>query len=217
MNGINLKQIKVPSAIPVYAIGGVWVLCTFFLPMYRWLDFIVAIGLSAAAYFLFSLVFPAKTVLVEVKEEPANTGDRNLDEALNDGFAALRELNELGKGLPKEEMRSGVSEWVAIGHEIFAFIRKNPDNLRHIRQFTDYYLPTTLKLIKTYDEFAREPIKGESTRGAMGKIEGVAGTITHAFKKVLEELHSQRAMGITLDVDVLDKIIKNEDRSRTTS
>ena len=48
---------KIPSVIPFYVVGAVWLLYAIFFPMYRWFDFVIVTAVSIGFYFLSRLVF----------------------------------------------------------------------------------------------------------------------------------------------------------------
>ncbi len=74
----------------------------------------------------------------------------------------------------------------------------------------NYYLPTTINLLKEYDEFRKQETKSESIIETMKKIERVLGTIVVAFKKTLDDLYKNKALNISVDIEVLERIIKEE-------
>ena len=74
----------------------------------------------------------------------------------------------------------------------------------------NYYLPTTVKLLKDYNEFRRQEAKGANITSAMQKIEGVLDTIINAFKKLLDDLFMDKALDVSVDIEVLEKMIKEK-------
>jgi 5-bromo-4-chloroindolyl phosphate hydrolysis protein len=205
-----VREIKVKSVIPIYLIGLVWILCAFVLPMYRWYDFIIALVISAIVYKVTSNLIPSKTILIESEPDPINTGNIELDEVLTTGTAYISELNSLNMEIANEKINGQINEMMRITKHIFEFVTKNPTKVRQIRQFMNYYLPTTVKLLKNYDEFQKQGAKGENITSAMRKIEGVLDTIVNAFKKVLDDLFMDKALDTSVDIEVLEKMIKEE-------
>lgn len=52
----------------------------------------------------------------------------------------------------------------------------------------NYYLPTTLKLLNSYDKLSRQRVKGENIQKTMFEIEGMMETIAGAFEKQLDSV-----------------------------
>lgn len=205
-----MREIKVKSVIPIYLIGLVWILCALILPMYRWYDLIIALGVSIIVYKVTSNLIPSRTVLIESEPDPINTGNIELDEILTAGTAYMSELSKLNMEISNEKINKQINEMMRITKHIFEFVTKNPTKVRQIRQFMNYYLPTTVKLLKNYDEFQKQGAKGENITSSMRKIEDVLDTIVNTFKKVLDDLFMDKALDTSVDIEVLEKIIKEE-------
>lgn len=90
---------KVKSALPVYFIGLTWVVYGLFFPLYRWTDWLIAAALSAAVYFVSSLMIPDKTILVEEKIKPVKTGYEDVDESIRQGREAIARLKRANNAI----------------------------------------------------------------------------------------------------------------------
>ena len=63
-----------------------------------------------------------------------------------------------------------------------------PPQLPQIRKFMSYYLPTTLKLLRAYDDMSRQGVQGENITGTMERVRGMMSTIVTAFERQLDSL-----------------------------
>ena len=88
--------------------------------------------------------------------------------------------------------------------------RKGPEKAAEIRRFMNYYLPTTLKLLNSYDKLSRQRVKGENIQKTMFEIEGMMETIAGAFEKQLDSLFDDDALDIAADISVMESILKQE-------
>ena len=86
-------------------------------------------------------------------------------------------------------------------------MKENPEKLPQIRKFMSYYLPTTIKLLRSYDELSRQGVSGENITGTMEKVEGMLGTIVLAFEKQLDGLFGDQALDIST---VLENMMARE-------
>lgn len=205
-----MREVKVKSVVPVYLFGITWILCAFILPMYRWFDFVIALIFSILVFRVSANLIPPKTILVEKEPEPISTGNLELDEVLTTGTAYMSELSNLSLKIENKDIAVKIDKMMGVSRHIFEFVTKTPSKIRQIKQFMNYYLPTTIKLLKNYNEFQKQETKGENIVSAMGKIEGVLDTIVIAFKKVLDDLFSDKALDTSVDIEVLEKMIKDE-------
>jgi 5-bromo-4-chloroindolyl phosphate hydrolysis protein/uncharacterized membrane protein YuzA (DUF378 family) len=158
-----------------------------------------------------------RIVLKAAKEKPApmpkqiNTGNKELDEMLTAGHEYITQMNELSMKIVNRGILDQIAEIMNITGQIFAFIQKNPDKIRQIRQFAGYYLPTTIKLLSDYEEMGRQTFKGENLTEAMKKIENVMEKIKQTFQNELDHLFSDKAMDISVDIDVMEQMMRDED------
>ena len=74
----------------------------------------------------------------------------------------------------------------------------------------NYYLPTTLKLLESYDRMSRQDVEGENITQSMEEIERIMHTIVLAFEKQLDALFQDEAMDISADITVLEGMMAQE-------
>jgi 5-bromo-4-chloroindolyl phosphate hydrolysis protein len=74
----------------------------------------------------------------------------------------------------------------------------------------NYYLPTTVKLLNSYETLSRQSVKGENIRSAMFDIEGMMETIATAFEKQLDFLFGTQVLDLQADMTVMESILEQE-------
>lgn len=74
----------------------------------------------------------------------------------------------------------------------------------------DYYLPTTLKLLNSYDRMSAAGISGENISTTLSKVEGMMRTVVAAFEKQLDSLYGAEALDISTDITVLETMMARE-------
>lgn len=65
-----------------------------------------------------------------------------------------------------------------------------------------YYLPTLLKLLRSYDHLEDQGVRGENIQRTMQEIERILDTVVEAFDKQLDNLFEAEAMDISADIQV---------------
>ena len=101
---------------------------------------------------------------------------------------------------------------------IFTHVAEHPQKLPQIRRFLNYYLPTTLKLLGSYEQLSTQSVKGENITSTLFNIAGMMHTVAHAFEKQLDSLFTDEAMDISADITVFETMLKQEgfvEESRT--
>lgn len=199
-------------------------------PLYRWQDLITFVVVGAAAFFIGGKIFkgkkyyvPAESVQPEKKSEPekkpepkaepqkkVSTGDPEVDKIIEEGYKYLHELRNVNIRIPDEVMTKRIDRMEVASADIFAYIAEHPEKAAEIRRFMNYYLPTTLKLLNSYDKLSRQRVKGENIQKTMFEIEGMMETIAGAFEKQLDSLFDDDALDIAADISVMESILKQE-------
>ncbi|MEG2373131.1 MAG: 5-bromo-4-chloroindolyl phosphate hydrolysis family protein, partial [Niameybacter sp.] len=99
--------------------------------------------------------------------------------------------------------------------KIFDSVERNPKYTGDMRKFMEYYLPTTLKLVKAYGEFERVDIQGENITTAKKEIEETLDTINEAFEHFLDDLYQEAAFDVTTDAEVLQSMLARDGWTET--
>ena len=203
-----MKKIVHKSAVPIYAAAAVWVLYAVMFPLHRVMHFVLVALASAAVYFVASALCPP--VVEEVKEKPVRTGNEELDKMIAESKLALRELRRLDENIEDETISAQIRRLEEISGKIFTQVRENPEKLPQIRRFMNYYLPTTMKLLNSYDLMNGQEIAGDNVKGTMERVENIMATIVTAFEKQLDALFGAEAMDISTDITVLENMLARE-------
>ena len=94
--------------------------------------------------------------------------------------------------------------------QIFDCVRKNPEKLSQIRQFLNYYLPTTIKLMEQYVTLQNQSLKTENITEGMQKIEDLLDKVIIAFQRQLDALFEADVVDITADIRVMEQMMASE-------
>jgi len=181
-------------------------------------QFMAVAIISIVALLASSAALPKKLVITqhpgkvkEYKPEAVKTGVEETDGLLKDGLKYLEELIALDQGVSDQKIKKPVNELVDITRQIFDYVQKQPEKAKQIRQFVNYYLPTTIKLLKNYEELNRQPVKGDNIRESMKKIEGIMDGILFTFRQQLNDLYRDKNIDIAADIAVMENMISQDD------
>ena len=160
-----MKKIVHKPAAPLYAAAAAWVLYALLFPLYRPGHFVIALAASAVVYGIARLF--CKDVVEEVPEEPKTTGNPELDKMVSEGQKALDEMRRLNDSIQDAAISAQIDRLEQVSGKIFQQVQKDPTQLPQIRKFMSYYLPTTLKLLRAYDDMSHQGVQGENITGTM--------------------------------------------------
>ena len=95
-------------------------------------------------------------------------------------------------------------------YKIYGYVKQNPSKEGQLRSFLNYYLPTTLKILKAYARMEDQGVEGENIRTAKARIEGMMDKVVDGFEKQLDRLFEVDTMDITADVEVLERMLEKD-------
>lgn len=136
------------------------------------------------------------------KEEPAPQ--------VQDENAILREIRQVNDDIPDEEMSEKIDRIEEITRKILVYQKQHPEKAGQLRSFLNYYLPTTLKILRAYAQLDAQGIEGENISAAKARIEGMMDQVVAGFEKQLDKLFRDDALDIATDVKVLEDMLKKD-------
>ena len=140
------------------------------------------------------------------KPSPASVKKTYMDELER----ILNELYQLNEQIEDEGVSARIDRIGTLTAGIFRAVIDNPEREQDVRKFMNYYLPTTLKLLKSYDMLEEQSYQGENILASRKKIEGVLDTLIAAFEKQLDRLFQNDALDIATDIDVLETMMAGD-------
>ena len=209
-------NVRKPVA-PFYAVAALWLACGLLVPFYRPLHYGLAAVVSVIVFFAVNGVCKNAGVIggaeqEKSKEKPREetTGNAELDKMLKDGRMAIGEMKRLDDNIADPGISADIVRLEQVSEKIFEEVKRDPKKLPKIRRFMDYYLPTTLKLLNSYDRMSATGVSGENIDTTLAKVEGMMRTIVAAFEKQLDSLYGADALDISTDITVLETMMAQE-------
>ena len=226
----QMKLVRTGSPAKYYITGIAALLYALNGPMTEPANFAVFAIVIALVFFLSGALFKGKKQFVpieaekpqpkpepvpEPKKEPepekkSRTGNPEVDKIIDDGYGYLRQLRAANDAIPDEALSADIDRMERASADIFNYIAKHPEKAPQIRKFMNYYLPTTLKLLGSYEHLSKQSVKGENITYTMFNIAGMMHTVADAFEKQLDSLFTDEAMDISADITVFETMLKQE-------
>lgn len=220
---------KKRSALPIYAIGIVWLLYAGKLNTFR--GILSCAVVSAIVYAILRIVLSGKKTdeppkaaapeqpqpkQAEKKPEPQPEPKPEeklppeLQSVIYQGKRAIADIRRLNDEIPDERISAQIDLIERLTAQIFDCVRKNPKKLSQIRQFLNYYLPTTIKLMEQYVTLQNQSLKTENITEGMQKIEDLLDKVIIAFQRQLDALFEADVVDITADIRVMEQMMASE-------
>ncbi len=122
----------------------------------------------------------------------------------------LRQIRACNDAIPGIEISDKISRIELVVDRIFDRVEQDPDSVDDIGKLMEYYLPTTIKLLKAYEELDSQPVDGENIRSSKAEIEATLDTLSAAFEKLLDNLFQNTAWDVSTDISVLQTMLTQE-------
>ena len=128
-----------------------------------------------------------------------------------DNFEAkLREIRELNESIKDPAVSERIDRIGELTASIFRVVREKPEHTEEVRKFMNYYLPTTLKLLKSYSLMEKQSYQGENIQNSRKKIESVLDTLVRGFEQQQDRLFRTEAMDVETDISVLETMMASD-------
>ena len=156
--------------------------------------------------------YAARTEAERAEEKMKQTDPKEAELAavIKEGGGYLQQIRAVNDALPGEVISEKLNRLENVTARIFICIRQHPEKLPDIRRFIRYYMPTTLKLVKSYEEFEKQPMQGDNITKAKEEIERALDTINAAFENLLDTLFADDALDVSTDISTLETMFKQE-------
>ena len=148
----------------------------------------------------------AEQQAAQPQPEKEETGDAllNLDTARR--FAAVLEKEQqlMQDAQAREELAAMHKTTTAICD----WLEAHPESQPKARRFAEYYIPTTLKLLHTYNDVQGQ--QGENAETIRRDIAGILHTLNQAYENLYNNLLSDVAMDISSEIAALQGMLAND-------
>lgn len=229
------KQNKNKKTVsPIYAIGLVWLIYSIFFG-FSGFGSLVKCGLLAWAIYMLVKNVTKKGSAKSTEESPQperreerkpepqpepkpdpkpepekSTGNPELDAVIRQGRQSVKRIQELNDDIPDFKISAQLKQIEILTASIIDQVEKKEDKLKQVRQFMNYYLPTTIKLLEQYVQLQNVGLKGENITSGMQQIEDLLDKVIVAFQKQLDSLFERDVVDITADIQVMEQMMASQ-------
>mgnify|MGYP002732319134 CR=1 FL=1 len=139
-----------------------------------------------------------------------DTGIADVDALLQKGREMITEIRTENAKIPDAGLTQKLNQLETMCSRIFQCVYEKPAKASQIRKFMDYYLPTTLKMVKAYRVLGERNLSSDETRQARQRIDSALGIVLTGCQKQLDNLYRDDVLDITTDIDVLEQMLKRD-------
>lgn len=208
---------KKVSVLPIYLVGLVWLGYALLFPLHRISDYLICAGLSLATFALGKAIWPNQVYQTpgspktEAKRPEAKKEEDPKVAALRkEKDRAVSELRRLNDSIPDPKISAQIDHLEEVTGKIIEHVIEKPSKQPQISRFLDYFLPTTIKLLNSYDRMDSAGVSGSNINATKAKVEQMLDTLCAAFDKQLDALFGDEALDISTDITVMENLLAQE-------
>jgi hypothetical protein len=138
------------------------------------------------------------------------TGSPEADAFVSQSKDFITEITSLCSKIEHEKLLDDLFELKAAGTQMYEYIIKHPANARQVAKVTNYYYPTVVKLLTSYNYVRQQQIKVERMNETLAEIETTMDIIVKTFHKYIDGLYSHKAIDVSSEIEVLKHMTKLE-------
>lgn len=140
----------------------------------------------------------------ETPEPPKPAETVPAEENYDGIIARIRGLNAR---IEDEAVSAQIDRIEKVTAGMFEAMRQRPERAADARRFMSYYLPTTLKLLETYNLMEDQSYQGENITASRRQIEQILSKLVHAVEQQQDKLFQSDAQNLDSDIRVLETMM----------
>ena len=200
-----------------------WVVAAFLIPSFELPFIMLTLFISILITLLLSNMVSRLNIAIDKKEKASAEAEARkkaeaekksygpeVDAILEEGNRALREMGRLYLAIKDPEIRSKINDIMHITDKMAQDAINDPSDIPQIRKFFSYYLPTTIKLLNSYDRMSSQGITGDNLDRSIKSITDMLDSAVVAYRKRLDDLFANQALDIETDIEVLNTMLARE-------
>ena len=166
--------------------------------------------LISVTFFLIIKKVIAKIGFYKRNDKFLNKNSKKAFEIAKDGITRLKLIRKSTQKINNNKVALKIQEICKIGIDIFKNIEEHPEDLRRARQFTNYYLDATEKIVKQYIELSSKKNLSTEIEKTLTEVEETLDLIKNTFEKQIANLLTNDVLDLDTEIKVLKKTIKLE-------
>lgn len=147
-------------------------------------------------------------VLAKSSKDTLDIPSGNFKKTIENAKKQRDHIKTMIKNIDDEYIKTKLTEIHSSVDNILSTIEKNPNKVRNINNFFDYYLPITIKIIDRYDEIEDRGLNGEDSKEFIKSTNKMVEEINLAFKKILNKLYENDIIDTDAEMKVFESMLK---------
>ena len=132
------------------------------------------------------------------------------DSGTNTNDAILHKIRYLNDEIDDKEVSERIDRIERVTASIIHTLEEHPERIEDARRFMNYYLPTTMKLLESYNLMEDQSYQGKNIQAARRRIEDVLDKLVMAAEAQQDKLFRAEAMDVDAEIDALETMMASD-------
>ena len=178
---------------------------TFFAVPYLLLSIPLAPSLAIG-----SVAFIAGELVLRKGKISLKESNISLYETLLNAKKDNKHIKEMIKLIEDEKIVNNLKEITDSVDKIIKTIETNPEKEKKLKNFFDYYLPVTVKIVDRFDEIENQKLTSTQIKKFNENTSNTISQINDVFKKFLNNLYDYEVSDTNVEIKVLNSMLKSD-------
>lgn len=168
------------------------------------IELLPSLAISAVAYGAGTLIFKDRSKL------DLSIDKKNLYDILKEAKEETLQISNISKQIEDKEVVENIEQICDISNKIIDTLSKNPNKLGQARNFLNYYLPVTIKILTRYDEIENQRLNTTESKEFMESVKKMAEKIKNAFNEQLNNMYQTEMIDTDAEIKVFESMLKSD-------
>ena len=168
------------------------------------IELLPSLAISAAAYGAGTLIFKDRNKL------DLSIDKKNLYDILKEAKDETLQISNISKQIEDKEVVENIEQICDISNKIIDTLSKNPNKLGQARNFLNYYLPVTIKILTRYDEIENQRLNTTESKEFMESVKKMTEKIKNAFNEQLNNMYQTEMIDTDAEIKVFETMLKTD-------
>ena len=168
------------------------------------IELLPSLAISAAAYGAGTLIFKDRNKL------DLSIDKKNLYDILKEAKEETLQISNISKKIEDKEVVENIEQICDISNKIIDTLSKNPNKLGQARNFLNYYLPVTIKILTRYDEIENQRLNTTESKEFMESVKKMTEKIKNAFNEQLNNMYQTEMIDTDAEIKVFESMLKSD-------
>lgn len=168
------------------------------------IELLPSLAISAAAYGAGTLIFKDRNKL------ELSLDKKNLYDILKEAKEETLQISNISKQIEDKEVVENIEQICDISNKIIDTLSKNPNKLGQARNFLNYYLPVTIKILTRYDEIENQRLNTTESKEFMESVKKMTEKIKNAFNEQLNNMYQTEMIDTDAEIKVFESMLKSD-------